>query len=119
MLTALDYLYRDAANYKAHGTVFVTGLLSPPDIAEIFAKLDSRTYFVPEQLGVPPLQSQLHALSDGPTTADHAFHELLAIREATDDEANTVVPIDSAEAFLTRVRTVNFWNPALSEWLSD
>ena len=119
MLTALDYLYRDAANYKAHGTALLTGSLSPSEISEIFAKLDSRTSFVPEQLGVPPLQSQLGALSDGPTTADHAFHELLAIREATAAEANSLTPIATAVTFLTRVRAVTFWNPALSDWLSD
>jgi hypothetical protein len=116
MLTALDYLYRDAANYKAHATALFTGELSPAEVAEIVAKLDSRTYFVPEQLGLPPLQSRLHALSDGPTSADHAFHELLGFRHATAEEAQCVTPVCTTQALLARIRTLTFWNPRPSNW---
>lgn len=114
MLTAVDYLYRDAANYKAHATAFLTGAISPAEVAEVVAKLDSRTYFVPEQVGLPPLQSQLYALSDGPTCADHALHELAAIRDATPEEATRATPLGSTASFVARVRAVTAWNPDLT-----
>ena len=110
---ALTYLYRDAHNYKAHATIRLSGTFTPAELAEITAKLDSGTYFVPAQLGLPPLQHQLHTYSAGPTGADHAFHELLEIRIATAADSDTPI-ICSTAAFLAKLRAISYWNPRLS-----
>ncbi len=116
--TALDYLYRDAANFKAHATVRLSGTLTPAEIAEVFARCDSGTYFVPEQLRLPALQPALHAFSQGATAADHALHELVAIRPATAADRRAKL-VCSTTLLLARLRAVNFWNPLASAATAD
>ncbi len=110
-LTALDYLYRDAANFKSFGTLLLAGCFTPAEHAEILAKRDSGTWFIPEQLGLPPLQAGLYAFSNGPTDDDHALHELIALRAANLDEAAVLPTMMTTADFLTRLRAIPFWNP--------
>ena len=72
--TRIAYLYRDASNYKAGGEIVVTGHLTFSDIAPY---LDGGEFFIPQQVGLEPLQSKLTAYSDGQTNDDdHVWHEL-------------------------------------------
>ncbi|HHA18653.1 MAG TPA: hypothetical protein ENK70_02995 [Methylophaga sp.] len=82
-----EYLYRDANNFKAFGQVLVLGNITEDFIAEINSYLDFGEYFVAEQVNIPTLYSQLWKYSNGPTSADHAFHEFSLIRLATEQES--------------------------------
>ncbi len=86
----MEYLYRDANNFKTFGQLLITGKVSDMNIVEIKSYLDSDEYFVAEQVDIPPLYSQLWKYSNGPTIADHAYHEFVEIRSATDEEATSL-----------------------------
>lgn len=84
--SVLEYLYRDAGNYKAFGEVLLTGAWSPDRASRIEELLGGERWFVAAQVGVPPLHHQLWAFSGGPTDDDHAFHELVRIRPAVEED---------------------------------
>lgn len=84
-LHALHYMYRDAGNWKTPGVVLLAGPLCAADRDGIFSSLDGGLLFVAEQVGIPPLQRRHqdeHGSAD--TDLDHAFHELIALRPASD-----------------------------------
>ena len=85
-----EYRYRDASNYKAWGEVLLSGMPRDNEIAALRDCLVSGEYFVAEQVGIPPLYEELWELSGGPTEDDHALHELVAVREASDDETKSM-----------------------------
>ena len=86
----LEYLYRDANNFKAFGQLLLSGKISEDYIAELESYLDYGEYFVAEQVDIPVLYSQLWKYSNGPTLADHAFHEFSSIRAATEQEITSL-----------------------------
>jgi len=54
--------------------------------------LEQQTFFVPEQVLLPSLHRRHwtdHG-EDGPCDLDHAFHELVALRDAREDEVQTL-----------------------------
>ena len=113
MWTIIDYLYRDAGNFKAFGCVALAGRIDAADRKLIHAKFDSGEYFIAEQLGLPPLYEQLYRWSDGPTESDHCWHEFVDFRECD------VVPPDCMEAgsaaeFVDRIAAIKDWDLALS-----
>jgi hypothetical protein len=75
----LEYLYRDANNFKAFGQILLSGNISENYITEIKSYLDSGEFFVAEQVNIPTLYSQLWKYSNGPTIADHTFHEFSSL----------------------------------------
>lgn len=77
-----DYLYRDAGNFKASGRLLLRGRFSTEVDAALRAALGGDGFFVAEQVGVPPLYAELWALSAGPCSDDHVFHEFLRLRQA-------------------------------------
>ena len=81
-----EYLYRDANNFKAFGELLLSGEVLEQYICELKSYLDYGEYFVAEQVNIPTLYSQLWAYSNGPTLADHTFHEFLTLRAATKDD---------------------------------
>jgi len=81
-----EYLYRDASNFKAFGQLLLAGKVSVEYIAELRSYLDYGEYFVAEQVNIPTLYSQLWKYSNGPTLADHAFHEFSALRAANKED---------------------------------
>ncbi len=86
----LEYLYRDAGNFKAFGKILVFGNISEDYICEIKKYLEAGEFFVAEQVNIPTLYSQLWEYSNGPTIADHAFHEFLLIRLASEQEIESM-----------------------------
>lgn len=98
MNTLLEYLYRDASNYKQHGRVVFRGTISLKDIRPL---LIDGEYFIPSQAGIPDLQ---HKFKDQgfeyPTEDDHAWHEILSMR-ATKKQAT--IPLHRKE-FLSRLQ---------------
>ena len=103
----LEYLYRDANNFKAFGELLVHGTISKDYITEIESYLDFSEYFVAEQVNIPTLYSQLWKYSNGQTQADHAYHEFSLLRPATDDEIASLDLWGEASILLDAFRTAN------------
>jgi len=99
-----EYLYRDADNYKAFGEILLTGKVTDNNIEELKSLLDSGEYFVAEQVGIPTLYSQLWKYSNGPTVADHAYHEFSELRPATSGEVESMDLWGDVESLLSKFR---------------
>lgn len=112
MWTAFDYMYRDAGNFKAFGTVMLEGPLSLADRNLIRSRLSSGEFFIAEQVGIPPLYGGLHKWSDGPTTSDHCWHEFVGFQTVAAPQSPVCV-IDSNE-FVQRFVSLHQWDEALS-----
>ena len=110
----LEYLYRDAANYKAWGSLLLSGFPSQENIAALRACMESGEYFVAEQVGIPPLYDELWKLSDGPTSDDHALHEFVALRAPSEDEINSLPLFGKLQSLLTVFQAVTKWDYSLS-----
>lgn len=52
MNTRIDYLYRDASNYKKPNTAVLIGELSEADQQVILSCLSEGEYFIPSQVGL-------------------------------------------------------------------
>ena len=98
-LTAFEYLYRDAANYKAFGLVVLRGTSTDGDLTAIQGACEAQTYFIAEQVDIAPLYAQLYEFSGGPTEDDHVFHEFIGLRAATSEDGK---PSDTTVAELVR-----------------
>jgi hypothetical protein len=98
--STLEYLYRDASNYKAWGCVLLTGMATPSEIQCVTSCLVDSCFFVAELVGVPVLYEALYQFSGGETEDDHAFHEFFALRAATQKEAATLPVWGSVEDLL-------------------
>lgn len=109
-----EYLYRDASNYKAWGTILLSGVPSQNDIAALRACLESDEYFVAEQIGIPAVYKELWDLSGGPNSDDHALHEFVALREATEDERKSLPLIGDLSSLLKTFQAVTTWDYSLS-----
>lgn len=70
MNTKITYSYRDASNYKTFRTVVVQGVIEWKQIKKY---LDCGEYFIPYDVSLPELQSELRAF---PNEDDHVWHEL-------------------------------------------
>ena len=81
-----EYLYRDAGNFKAFGRLLLRGRFSAEVEAALRAAVGGDGFFVAEQVGVPPLYAALWALSTGPCSDDHVFHEFLRLRQAEKED---------------------------------
>lgn len=66
MLTEVSYMYRDASNYKFHGSFIVDGELSNADLEPYLFDGES---FVPTEVGLP------HLLDVSMNEDDHWLHE--------------------------------------------
>lgn len=113
----LEYLYRDAANWKTHGEALLTGVWSPGLVAKIEAALDGDRLFVAEQVGLPALQVAHGATYGGDPALDHAFHEFVNLRPATLEDLSGSEPVCSVEAVVEAFGTVGGnWRCSLSEF---
>lgn len=102
----MEYLYRDAGNYKVFGEILLTGTISETDSATILGKLDSGEFFVAEQVGVPPLSESLWSLSGGMTEHDHALHEFIGFRDADDEDILSLSIWGSAKELVYRFHSI-------------
>lgn len=109
-----EYLYRDAANYKAWGEILLSGIPSQDDMAAMRARLESGEYFVAEQVGIPVLYKELWDLSGGPTEDDHALHEFVALRVANEDERKSLPLFGELAGLLKIFQSVTKWDYSLS-----
>lgn len=51
--TQINYLYRDADNYKMPNTCIIAGVIDAEQIAKIMECLNDGEYFIPRQVGLP------------------------------------------------------------------
>ena len=114
--TQFDYLYRDADNYKAFGSVAFSGEVAAEKWNKAQANLFEESCFIAEQIGVPSLCHQLFRWNGGsPTDADHCWHEFLGIKAVSEDDIGEDVPRGgSFKPFVERLSKVNAWNIFLS-----
>jgi hypothetical protein len=109
-----EYLYRDGSNYKAWGEILLSGSPSPNDIEVLRECLESGEYFVAEQVGIPPVYKELWDLSGGPTSDDHALHEFVTLRAASEDEGNSLPLFGELSDLLKTFQAVTKWDYSLS-----
>lgn len=118
--TLFRYLYRDGGNFKAFGSIAFDGALSAEQLVEARACFGGDGLFIAEQLGIPPLYTQLYPYSGGPIAMDHCWHEFLDIRVvAAAGGAPGTRPGGAAPEFLGRLLAVQEWQCELSphSWL--
>jgi hypothetical protein len=104
--TRIDYLYRDAGNYKVYDSIIVAGVLTEQEQKDLHDALDSDC-FIPEQVGMRALQSELKAEAPG---CDGAWHE---ISEISITEDPTTFPGTAHELLAKFKQTV--WDPSSSQ----
>ena len=107
--SVFEYLYRDASNFKVWGSVLLQGKVTPADLQHLRQSFDAGEFFIAEQLGLPPLYTELWVLSDGPTSADHVWHTFHLLRLANTDEVSAPA-FDTVENFIARIEAVRSWD---------
>ena len=108
-----EYYYRDASNYKSWGYLLLCGAVTSAEIEILRSQFDAGCYFIAEQLGIPPLYSELWAFSDGPTADDHVWHTFHALRPATEQDMEASI-FCSLEDLTQIVKSIKNWDGTLS-----
>ncbi len=110
-----EYMYRDVGNWKTHGALLLAG---EADNARTMLRqyCDSGELFVAEQVGVPSLCPEHFASCDeGPSDLDHAYHEFVDLRPATDDEVAAMPSAGSLDDLVVRMQAAaGHWDVTLS-----
>ena len=97
--TKIEYLYRDADNYKQYNSVIFSGAIPSLSIDSLADRLDEGKYFIPSRLGLEDLQ---HRMVDGYNpSVDHPYHELVEIVEVHEPVTDT----RSIDAFMMALRS--------------
>jgi len=111
--SVFEYLYRDASNYKAWGTLVLGGAAIASDLEVLKSKFESGEFFIAEQLGIPPLYAELWEFSNGPSIDDHVWHSFHALRVATDEDITEPV-FGTVANLISKISEVKEWAPELS-----
>jgi hypothetical protein len=115
-LTIFRYLYRDAGNYKSHGSVLLHGELSIEECAKIEAKMESGEFFIAEQIGVRTLYEGLYGFSNGITEQDHVWHCFEGFQESdAGDETLDLEHWGTVNEFKEMFLGITEWNLQLSK----
>lgn len=107
MNTRMEYLYRDAANYKSYNHVVVAGTISEEQKKSIHETLEEGTYFIPEQIGLDLYRGWDITEDDHPYCELDVENDFYETSETADDETFTVE--DLVAAFTA---TSGRWNAA-------
>jgi hypothetical protein len=99
---------------KALGALLLSGEPTQEDVAALKECWESGEYFVAEQVGVSPVYKELWDLSGGPTSDDHALHEFVALRAATDEEQKSTPLFGELSHLLNSFQAVTKWDYSLS-----
>jgi len=98
MNTRINYLYRDADNYKMPNSCVVAGKITPEQIAAIIDSLDDGEYFIPHLIGLPEKKFDTYD-----PQSDHPYFELGSDSfEATRAGATIELTVDALVAAFTR-----------------
>lgn len=111
-----EYLYRDAGNWKTYGALLLQGSSSEDSRALLRGCLEWEDLFVAEQVNVPSLCPAHWAdHGEGPSDLDHAYHEFIDLRPATDEEVAAMPLAGALDEMMVRMRAAaGCWNVALS-----
>lgn len=104
MNTQINYLYRDADNYKKRHAVIIEGEMTEDQEKAIEECLDEGAYFIPAQVGLP------NERFDDETEADHPWFEWEGY------EASAAAPtlhITTAELVARFVKAANGWEASV------
>lgn len=112
-LSVFEYFYCDASNYTVWGSVVLLGRVTEADRQLLLQHFTASEFFIAEQLGIPPLYTELWDLSGGPTSADHVWHTFHALRLAGPEDINALA-VDTVANFIARTRSVQHWDEKLS-----
>ena len=96
MNTRMEYLYRDASNYKSLNKVIVVGTITEEQKRAIHATLEEGTYFIPEQIGLDLYRGWDITEDDHPFCELDVEHDFFETDEAPNDETFTVEDLVSA-----------------------
>jgi hypothetical protein len=85
--SVVEYQYRDASNYKEFGEILLEGVFSIEDIEILHSCMyDCGQFFIPEEIGIPPLQPRLWEKYNGRNEDDHDWHSIECVRAAEDKD---------------------------------
>jgi len=106
-ITTIPVMYRDAANWKANGDIFLKGAITQAQKDRIRVALDESLYFIPTQLSQPHLDRNRPSF---PCGDDHVWHEMFINDVVTEyvDEASdlaTVLANGTVEGFVTLIES--------------
>ncbi len=117
MNTKIEYLYRDAGNYKKYNEAVVKGEFESEDLKTVFKSLRDGEFFIPEQVGLP-----LERTSDEITEDDHCYAELNEDSITLTDDNPTIDATWKGVFEGFKVTLKSGWNDVTyssPEWLSD
>lgn len=109
----LDYMYRDAANYKACGALLLKGEAIEDDRNRVVSKLSGGEFFIAEQIGIPALYRELWKYSGGPSEDDHVWHTFNLFRPPMEEDSDFPV-WGSVSELVDRFEKVTCWREDLS-----
>jgi len=113
MYTVIPYLYRDAANHKAHNEIVLSAELNQKEQDLIRSKLSDGEYFIPGDLvglHIPELQRRMIG---GLSEEDHVFHELRLDGQELLEKAPkgaTIIPKDAFVAAFSKISGPYGWD---------
>ena len=106
----LEYVYRDAANWKIWGRILLHGSITTADLRRIEAKLEGGAFVIPEQIGIDPLTSAHFSSARGISQNDHLWHEFATARAATTEEVPCLSVWGTTAVLLELIDGVGDWN---------
>ena len=110
-----EYMYRDAGNWKTYGALLLVG--DPHGSLETLrGYLEWANLFVAEQVGVPSLyEKHLVECDDEPSDLDHAYHEFVDLREATEADLVALKVVGSLDDLIAEIqKAAGRWDVRLS-----
>lgn len=104
--TRLNYMYRDASNYKQAGSAVFGGTVSPERYQQFVDALpkgsSGEPEFVPEQVGLADLKEEM----GGSYEDDNGWHEVLGVEETSELPDRN----DTFEEFIARCLAIKVWD---------
>lgn len=110
-----EYMYRDAGNWKTYGALLLVG--DPHGSRETLRGcFEWADLFVAEQVGVPSLcETHLIECDDGPSDLDHAYHEFVDLRAATEADFAALKVVGSLGDLIAEMqKAAGHWDVRLS-----
>lgn len=111
----LEYQYRDGGNFKTRRVVAFDGAITTDQIGQVVKALESREFFIAEQIDLPPLYESLYAWSRGHRTRqDHCWHEFVSIQPVTGRAPRQIASLGPINSFVRKVGSIKEWDESLS-----
>ena len=102
MNTQINYLYRDADNYKSFNNCVIRGQLTPEQKSEIKGCLEHGEFFIPSLVGLPEEKFGTE------TSADHEWFEWI---DAEDTDLQWTVGVTAEELVAKFREMAHYWKP--------